>query len=174
MADNDKKEIIQVIFENDQESLKGKGKDENLSPPEEQKEDEMKPGGSNKKKLSEQVSSTVVARQIKASTTTILSKYAEYTNDLTLAHNIKAGMNMIGLGQSIATAAATGNYLDLIKTAFDMAVSVADYQMQKDKVNLQSERIRKNTGLAEYQYGRYGSRGKKLWPYTSMVWLFLL
>jgi len=162
MADNDKKEIIQVIFENDQEALKGKDKDESFAGPSEKKDEEVKPGGSNKKKLSDQVSSTVVARQIKASATTIMSKYAEYTNDYSLQHNLKAGMNMVGLGQSIATAAMTGNYLDLLKTSFDMMISVADFQMQKDKIQLQSERIRKNSGLAEYQYGRYGSKGKKL------------
>jgi hypothetical protein len=34
---------------------------------------------------------------------------------------------------------------------------------------LQSERTRKNAGLAEFQYGRYGSRGKRLWRFILMV-----
>jgi hypothetical protein len=43
-----------------------------------------------------------------------------------------------------------------------MIISMADYQMQKDKLNMSSEYMRRKTGLAEYEYGRYGSRGKKL------------
>jgi hypothetical protein len=162
MADQDNKEIIQVIFENDQEAIKGPNKDENLSAPGEKKDDEVKPGGSNKSKLSQQVAQTVVARTIRGSALTIMSKYAEYTNDYTMQHNLKASMNMVGIGQSIATAAMTGNYLDLLKSGFDMILSMADFQMQKDKLQLQSERTRKNAGLAEFQYGRYGSRGKRL------------
>lgn len=162
MADNDKKEIIQVIFENDQEALKGPEADENLAGPEQKKDSEIKPGGSNKNKTAQNVANTVVARQIRANALTLMSKYAEYTNDYTLQHNLKAGVNLVGLGQGIATAAMTGNYLDLLKTSFDMLISMADYQMQKEKINLHSERLRNNTGLAEFQYGRYGSRGKKL------------
>jgi hypothetical protein len=117
---------------------------------------------SNKSKLSQQVAQTVVARSIRSSALTVLSKFAEYSNDYTLQHNLKASMNMVGLGQGMMEAIMKGNYLDLAKTSLDMMISIADFQMQKDKVQLQSERIRKNTGLAEFEYGRYGSRGKKL------------
>lgn len=162
MADNDNKEIIQVIFDNDAESLKGSGKDENLNPPEQNKEEEMKPKGSNKKKIADQVGETVVARTIRGSVANILTKYAEYTGDLTLSHNVKASTNMVGLANGMLSAAFSGNYLDLAKQSFDMIISMADYQIQKDKLNMSSEYMRRKTGIAEFEYGRYGSRGKKL------------
>jgi hypothetical protein len=39
---------------------------------------------------------------------------------------------------------------------------------------MSSEYMRRKTGLAEYEYGRYGSRGKKLWQFTLMELWFLL